>query len=170
MKISEFKTLVVLAEQQFSSLKEKYPLLRAELVVCNGYGQGSLKASPVELFEQVASAFVRSEQFNECRLLLRTLRCLEAGNQNLRSDYVKKVAQALQLKIDSLLAELVLDNRSCIELRFKELDFELVAMLQRDPLVDTQLTPRSKASIRIVLDSLEGLKRRVASSPAETTL
>ena len=47
-----------------------------------------------------------------------------------------------------------------LELRFRKLDYPLIWKLQTDPLVDTNLTPQTQASIRIVLGTLADLVRR----------
>jgi hypothetical protein len=41
-----------------------------------------------------------------------------------------------------------------VELRFDHLDYALIARLQADELVDRELTPQTRASIRIVLGTL----------------
>jgi len=47
------------------------------------------------------------------------------------------------------------DGQSQVELRFSELNYKLIWQLQTDELVDRQLTPQTKASIRIVLGKVE---------------
>jgi hypothetical protein len=44
-----------------------------------------------------------------------------------------------------------------VEIRFDSLNYELIHVLQTDELVDRQLTPQTRASIRIVLGTLSGL-------------
>lgn len=51
-----------------------------------------------------------------------------------------------------------LDN-ICIELRFTSLVYELIWLLQQDPLVDRALTPQTHASIRIVVGTVENLSK-----------
>ena len=47
------------------------------------------------------------------------------------------------------------DGQSQVEMRFSELNYKLIWQLQTDELVDRQLTPQTKASIRIVLGKVE---------------
>ncbi|PIR20585.1 MAG: hypothetical protein COV45_05140 [Deltaproteobacteria bacterium CG11_big_fil_rev_8_21_14_0_20_47_16] len=51
-----------------------------------------------------------------------------------------------------------LDN-VCIELRFTSLAYELIWLLQKDPLVDRALTPQTHASIRIVIGTVINLSK-----------
>lgn len=49
-------------------------------------------------------------------------------------------------------------DKTCqVELRFQELKFNLIWDLQLDELVDRQLTPQTKAFVRIVLGTLASL-------------
>jgi hypothetical protein len=53
--------------------------------------------------------------------------------------------------------ELDIKEDTFIEIRFKDLVFDLVFALQKDPLVSKQYTPQTKASIRIVLGTVGDL-------------
>lgn len=61
--------------------------------------------------------------------------------------------------IDSVITKLLKKtplNPDCeIVIIFEELDYDLIAELQKDPLIDRQLTPQMRASIRIVLGTIK---------------
>ena len=46
------------------------------------------------------------------------------------------------------------DEKTQIEIRFKDLNYDLIWKLQADDLIDRNLTPQTKASIQIVLGTL----------------
>jgi len=46
------------------------------------------------------------------------------------------------------------NEKTQIEIRFKDLNYELIWKLQADDLIDRNLTPQTKASIQIVLGTL----------------
>jgi len=52
-----------------------------------------------------------------------------------------------------------------IEIRFKELKYdEVIWPLQQDPLVDRLRTPQTRASIRIVLGTIDELRSKKSQS------
>ena len=65
----------------------------------------------------------------------------------------------LKKELDQLAAQLKYDETCQVEIRFKKLDYDLIWKLQTDDLVDRTLTPRTKASIRIVLGTLAHFER-----------
>ena len=56
-----------------------------------------------------------------------------------------------------------------IEIRFHVLRYALVWALQSNPLVDRELTPQTRASIRIVLGTLDHLSRTGRTPESSTT-
>ena len=73
----------------------------------------------------------------------------EAGRQK------RAELDELKKQLDRLGTRLRFVGHSQVELRFHELNYELIWKLQIDELVDRRLTPQTKASIRIVLGTLE---------------
>jgi len=53
--------------------------------------------------------------------------------------------------------ELDVKEETFIEIRFKEMMFDLIFALQKEPLVSQQYTPQRQASIRIVLGTIGDL-------------
>lgn len=60
----------------------------------------------------------------------------------------------LKDKLKELAEDLEFDGSVRVELRFHVLDYDLIWKLQSDDLVDRELTPQTRASIRIVLGTL----------------
>lgn len=58
------------------------------------------------------------------------------------------------VRFQELANDLEFDGESQVEVRFHHLDFELIGKLQTDDLADRDLTPQTKASIRIVLGTI----------------
>ena len=57
-------------------------------------------------------------------------------------------------EMEQLAGQFYYSEQGQVEMRFNHLDFDLIGKLQVDELVDRQRTPRSKASILIVLGTL----------------
>lgn len=76
-------------------------------------------------------------------------------------------------RIDSLLEQIEILETSNIELRFGELDYALIAKLQKDHRVDQRQTPQTGASIKIVLGTVNYLANhsvdRMSVRPTEKT-
>jgi len=70
---------------------------------------------------------------------------------------LKRLAQfnrLIEKQLGALASGLQYDETCQAEIRFKDLDYELVWKLQVDDLIDRDLTPQGKANIRIVLGTL----------------
>ena len=93
------------------------------------------------------------EKIEEIELAEKDFRDLEALK--------KKKLLALSEKLDQLLSQLKYDEKCQVELRFNDLNYDLVWKLQTDDLIDRNLTPQTKASIRIVLGTLTQLKTNI---------
>jgi len=63
--------------------------------------------------------------------------------------------------LNQLVHKLKYDEKCQIEIRFLDLKYDLVWKLQADDLIDRNLTPQTKASIRIVLGTLAQLKTNI---------
>lgn len=61
-------------------------------------------------------------------------------------------------RFQKLAMNLEFEGETQIELRFYDLDYELIRRLQTEDLVDRILTPQSKASIRIVLGTISSIR------------
>lgn len=158
MRISDLTTPFANARTIFQRLKFKYPTLDAQLVVTSGYGQSELTTDGFVLFNRVASMFTNSMDRKELLILFDTYKEVQRRNADLKSAYLKGLISQLHDRIQDLLRTAEIIESSQIQLRFGELDYELIAKLQVDPLVDRILTPQTGASIKISLGSLQQLR------------
>jgi hypothetical protein len=67
--------------------------------------------------------------------------------------------ERLKEQLDQLAHQLNYDEKCQVEIRFNDLKYDLIWKLQADDLVDRNLTPQTKASIRIVLGTLAQFER-----------
>lgn len=65
----------------------------------------------------------------------------------------------MQEQFENLAAELSFDGDCLVEIRFGALEYEFLWQLQSEELVDRALTLQTRASIRIVLCTLENFER-----------
>ena len=65
--------------------------------------------------------------------------------------------ERLREQLYQLVSKLKYHGQCQVELRFNRLDYDLIWKLQVDELVDRDLSPQNKASIRIVLGRLARL-------------
>jgi hypothetical protein len=140
-----FQAAVKAARDRFAMLKAKHPTLKSYLVLAipgkqTGNGSGAreiLDDLPVLIVDDAAKAAFR---------------------QHLKSPPPKDAGEKAKKEWDDRCEELVADlnynGGVRVELRFDHLDYALIARLQYDELVDRELTPQTRASIRIVLGTL----------------
>lgn len=144
---TQFQTAVAAAHQRFALIRGKYPELKAYLVLSSPIGQTKIESSPIQILSEFPDLIIDDE--NKAKLL--PLVELMASKDS--DDPEKK---RLQKQADQLAGELELQfNENCqIEIRFHDLNYDLIWQLQADELVDRNLTPQTKASIQFVLGTL----------------
>jgi len=76
----------------------------------------------------------------------------------------KQKPEAGVTELHSQLDKLTFRGDVNFELRFRNLKYELIWQLQQDPLIDRELTPQSKSSIRIVLTNLDRARLALATT------
>ncbi len=73
------------------------------------------------------------------------------------SDETSKQDRHIREYLDNIALDLTVEGTCRIETRFNHLDYGLIERLKEDDLVDQELTPRTRASIRIVLGTISSL-------------
>jgi hypothetical protein len=68
----------------------------------------------------------------------------------------------LKKQLDQIASRFKFDEKCQVEIRFHDLKYDLVWKLQVDDLVDRNLTPQTKASIRIVLGTLAQFSKTIS--------
>lgn len=117
----------------WKQIKVKYPNADGKLNFAFKGEFVPLNDSFGSIFKNNHYVFADSEAKEEARALLK-------ANKDTPEDEFKKILQNAPL------------NPRCeISVIWGDLDYDLIAQLQLDPLVDQILTPKTRASIRIVL-------------------
>lgn len=130
---------------RLKELKAKYPGLQAEVVISSVRGEVAIDASVESIGRTFPAALMDGEE-KETVLRIVRARPPQKVSWVIVAEWLKELmAAAVHLRFDGSIQ---------VELRFLVLDYELVEKLQVDPLVDGARTPRSRASIRIVLGTL----------------
>ena len=167
LNLDQFQSAVAAAKRRFDLLRQKHPDLNgpvdpiqkkrlkpiARLVLSLPGGQAELDSPPREILDKFPSMIADAEAKTNALCLLARLKELEdeaaAGPETAR----------LKEQLQQLAARFQYDDQCQVELRFHDLNYELIWKLQADDLVDRNLTPQTKASIRIVLGTLAQFER-----------
>jgi hypothetical protein len=154
MKSDPLQTAVASAKRRFEQLQGKHPELKvrlptgaplATLVLSLPGGQAEIDSSPMQI-PTGFPAMILENATKTSALNLLYLQSKDLGGT--------EAMQAIKQQLSTLLTKLDFDEKCQVEIRFNELRFDLVWKLQTDVLVDRDLTPQTKASIRIVLGTL----------------
>ena len=141
----QFRSSVATAKDRFSRIRKKHPTLKGFLVISLAGGQTGIGSSAREILKEFPALVVDDEAKARIKSFLKTPEPKDA------SDTEKK---RLKEQFEQLASALKYDGKCQIEIRFDAINYELVWQLQTDELVDRELTPQTKASIRIVLGTL----------------
>jgi hypothetical protein len=145
------ESAVATGREIFGRLRQKYPDLKAYLVLAHRSEQIGLTSSPMDLLTNCPGMVVDDDAKREALRLQTDKKRLETAAQNdiKRQRVDRELAE--RLKALRFLPEVQ------IEIRFEGLKYTLIHALREDPLVDRDLTPQTRASIRIVLGNLATL-------------
>ncbi len=141
----QFQAAVKAARHRFAMLKAKHPTLKGYLVLSIPGKQTGIGSSPKEILGDLPALIVEDAAKAAFQQHLKSPPPKEAG---------EKVKKEWDERYEELVAELKYNSGVSVELRFDHLDYALIARLQADDLVDHELTPQTRASIRIVLGTL----------------
>lgn len=155
LSFQELQTAVAAAKQQFELVRQKYPALQAYLVLSLPGGQTGIGSSPKEILNEFSGMVIDSPPKRRATQIQSRLDVLEWKlAQTPKSGPLLAEKMNLTEALDQLLPHLRYDGNCRVELRFRQLDYDLIWQLQAEALVDRDLTPQMKASIRIVLGTL----------------
>ena len=153
LNLDQLQVAVAAAKRQFDRICGKYPELKVRLmtgepasflVMSLPGGQIGIDSSPTEILSKFPAMVVDDSTK------------VSALNLLVRMSGVTKDAEMerLEKQLDQLISKLKYDEKCRVEIRFNDLNYDLVWKLQVDDLVDRSLTLQTKASIRIVLGTL----------------
>lgn len=149
---------VSVSEQILKKIKGEFPELKPYLVFSSSHGQTFIGSSLSEILLDDPAMCMDTSELGEAKELARAMDKLK-NNPNASQDPGKERTQ-LERKLTSLEPVIVFNDDVQVELRFEALKYEQIFALQKHPLVDRDLTPQTRASIRIVLGTLKGLSER----------
>jgi hypothetical protein len=141
----QFHAAVKAAHDRFAMLKAKYPTLKGYLVLSIPGKQTGIGSSAKEILGDLPALIVDDGAKATFQQHLKSPPPKDAG---------EKAKKEWDGRYEELVAELKYNGGVRVELRFDNLDYELIAQLQADELVDREITPQTRASIRIVLGTL----------------
>lgn len=103
--------------------------------------------------------FANTVERKELLIVFQTYKELERRNSDPKFDFIKILNDHIRSRIQILLASVEVIETTEIQLRFGELDYDLIERLRVDPLVDRACTPQTRASIKISLGTISQLRR-----------
>ena len=145
---------VAASREILAKLQSEYPDMRAYLVLAHHGQQTELTSNPIQILDDCDQMVATDEAKRDALPLLAEMKRLETAGAN------QKAVQDISRKLTARGKELRFLPEIQIEIRFHVLRYALVWALQNNPLIDRELTPQTKASIRIVLGNLANLSSR----------
>ena len=149
LDFSQFQEALAAANRHFAQIRKKHPTLRAYLVLSLPGGQTRLDCELADSILEFPSLLVNSTAKTKTLELIKKLKPKES---------IKPKQIQLQAELEELTKDLEFDGSVQVELRFHDLDYELIWKLQSDDLVDRELTPQTRASINIVLGTISQIR------------
>ena len=145
LNLSQFQDALAAANRQFAEIRKKHPDLRGYLVLSLRCGQTELDSELAYSIREFPSLLLDNSAKTKTLELIKKLKPKES---------TKPKQIQLKAELKDLAKDLEFDGSVQVELRFHDLDYDLIWKLQSDELVDHELTPQTIASIRIVLSTL----------------
>ena len=152
LDLSQFQKALVAANRHFAEIRKKYPNLRAYLVLSLRGGQTKLDSELADSIREFPSLLMDNTAKTKTLELIKKLKPKES---------TKPEQIQLKAEIKNLAKDLEFDGSVQVELRFHDLDYYLIWKLQSDDLGGCELTPQTKASIRIVLGTIFNYEKSV---------
>jgi len=148
LTLPQLQNAVAAAKGRFERIRTPYPSLEAHLVFSLPTGQAGIDKAPSEMLTEFPSMIVDDDVKNGALNHLGRIKELEL--RGITGTEMEKLKEELA----QLAPDLGYDGACQAEIRFLKLKFDLIWRLQKDELVDRNLTPQTKASIQIVLGTL----------------
>ena len=150
----ELASAVDAAIETFKKLRAEYPKLKGYLVLAHSVQQVGLTSAPLDILTNCDEMVVASTAKREALRLLAEKKQLGSGSAS------GSAAQRISKELETHLKALQFVPEVQVEVRFDDLRFDVVWALQAHPLIDRELTPQTKSSIRIVLGNLGKLSAK----------
>ena len=171
VKFSELDQIIKRAKENLKTLKASYPGILAYPVFSSRFGQSNLK-NGIDLFMEFPEMFETPELVDQIQTLGKSkkkvekqlkirLEELEKRMRDLKGKHppgedkelkdLREKIKDTESKINELLPGLTVKEEVFVELRFEQLNFELINQLKKDPHISQEYTDQAGRSIRIVL-------------------
>jgi hypothetical protein len=157
LNLDQLQVAVAAAKRQFDLIGKKHPDLKAKLwngkaasflVLSLPCGQTGIGSSPIQILSEFPAMVVDDSAKTDALSLLSRLKLLQSEATT------GPETERLRQELDQLALQLKYCRACQVEIRFNRLNYEQIWKLQVDDLVCRNLTPQTKASIRIVLGTL----------------
>ena len=150
LNLCQFQDALAAASRHYAKIRKKYPTLRAYLVLSLRGGQTKLDNELADSIREFPFLLLDNTTKTKTRALIKKLKPQESN----KPEQIK-----LRAELKDLAKDLEFDGRVQVELRFHNLDYDLIGKLQSDDLVNRKLTPQTRASINLVLGRLFDIER-----------
>ena len=154
--IAEIPNIIKSIEEHYKKIKAKYVGIDAYVVFSDNSGQCSLKASAVDRLLYLPSMYLDSELKKSAAELLKYREGLNKQLQQANKEeasLIRNNLDGVNKELDEKVKALSVNPLIRVELRFNDLDHDMIKRLRQDELVDVGLTPQI-AGIRIVLGTI----------------
>ncbi len=156
MNATQLKSVVDKSNDLFAKLKKKYLGLNGYLVFSSPYGQCEVTTNLVNILNYFPLMISDYKQKDKGLQLLNKINLIEAENK--KSSGNPKSTEKLRQQLNEIVKCLDVIEDTFIEIRFKEINYNIVCELQKDELVSQEYTPQTKASVRIVLGTIKNIQ------------
>ena len=160
INLSEFQEALAAANRQFAEIRKKYPTLRAYLVLSSRGGQTKLDNELADSIREFPSLLLDNPAKTKTLELIKKLNPKES---------TKPEQIQLKAELKEMAKDLEFDGSVQVEVRFHDLDYDLIWKLRSEDLVDRELTPQTRASINIVLGTLSQIRPQ-STKPESSSL
>jgi len=144
------------ANKLLKNIMAKYDKLKGYLVFSSTSGQCDMTTNPIEILKQLPEMVEDSDTKKFALKIIEQISLLEKDKKD-ASQSTKDKIEKLSHDLNKFKDDIVVKKETFIEIRFSRQNYEQIFEMQKDPLVSQKDTPQGRASIRIVLGTLDEL-------------
>jgi len=156
MKKDQLWVAVDHANKLLKNIMAKYDKLKGYLVFSSTSGQCDMTINPIEILKQFPEMVEDSDNKKFALKIIEQISLLEKDKKD-ASQSTKDKIEKLSNDLNKFKDSIVVKKETFIEIRFSRQNYEQIFEMQKDPLVSQKDTPQGRASIRIVLGTLDEL-------------
>jgi hypothetical protein len=141
----------------FKKLKVKYPELDGHLVFSSPYGQCRLTTDRTKILDSFPQMIVDGKQKENVLHLLQKVAEIESEKK--KDSGKQKSSEKFKLKLTEAVSDLEFNDDIFVEIRFNHVNLDLIFEVKQDELISQEHTPKTKASIQVVLGTIGELSK-----------